>query len=58
MSKNPERKLLIGYIYGLYAFDRDGDCERCHERDRKLNKVGHCEPCQDELDGKAGVKRQ
>jgi hypothetical protein len=58
MSDNRERKEIYGHIYGLYRFDREGRCKHCGATDRTLNKVGHCETCQDELDLKAGVKRK
>jgi hypothetical protein len=53
-----DRKVQYGYIYGLYTFNGDGECKKCGATNRKLNKVGHCEPCQDELDRKAGVVRE
>jgi hypothetical protein len=55
MSRNNCRKIAYGYIYGLHDFTSGGECKRCHATDRGLNKVGHCKPCQEELDRKAGV---
>ena len=55
MSTDNCRKIAYGYIYGLYNFTSGGECKRCHATDRGLNKVGHCKPCQEELDRKAGV---
>jgi len=53
-----DRKVQYGGIYGLYTFDAEGECKKCHAADHKINKVGHCEPCQDQLDRKAGVIRK
>jgi hypothetical protein len=55
MSNDPKRKLEIGHVYGLYDFTHHGTCKKCDATSSKLNKVGHCESCQDKLDAAAGV---
>ncbi len=54
MSHDPKRKLEVGRAYGLYKFDTWTTCKKCGVA-RLVNRVGHCEACQDELDKKAGV---